>query len=483
MSGRPGGWARAQATPAERIAIARDYVRRNAVYFSKILYGLVFVPVPGLGTMATTKDLVCGYDPDYVADNEPETVAADIAHEILHVLEHHFDRLSWCKDKERANIAADLPINQMLRSAKVNGKAVWPLHETAVMPEHFGLPTGKTAEEYYRLLEKQSVEKTGKAGGQGQSKSSSNGQQAGNAPGQQAGSASGQTPSGSGAQGSQGQPGSGPGQPGQGVCHGHCGSAAGGEDHPALAGHIGKSEVEKKAMILQVEKAVKEFVAQNGRGSVPEGLVDWLAAGKQRSKKNWKAELARILRNAAGRIQSGGDDFSISRPSKRSNLRGIIRPGLIEHLPCVGFVRDSSGSMGTQQLTSAMIEATAILEALGLDEVWFADADAGVATQFQLLTVGEFKEAARKVTGRGGTDFRPAIAAAQKLSQRPELLVYFTDGDGYAPRSAPRGMVVVWCVVESYYNRRPANWGHAVLVTENPNLRLHPPLVLRDEVA
>lgn len=474
MSKGPG-WGREKATPAERIAIARNYVRQHAVYFSKVLYGLVFVPVPGLGTLSTTKNLVCGYDPDYVGRTEPEVVAADITHEIMHVLNLHFDRVASFTDRDRANIAADLAINPLIKRARgKNGLPVWHLHETAVLPEHFELPEDKTVEEYYLLLEKQ--KKQGKGAGRRQPQAG-NGQSGAE---QQSGQQPGQNQNGAGG-GAQGDPASTPG--GQGVCHGRCGSVAGGDDHPALADHPGKSEVEKKAMVMAVEKAVKEFVAQNGRGSVPAGLIEWLDAKGQRSKKNWKGELARILRNSAGRIQSGGDDFSMSRPSKRSHLRGIIRPGLIEHLPCVAFVRDSSGSMGSKQLTSALVEACAILEALGLDEVWFADADAGVTTAFELLPITKFKEQAKKVTGRGGTDFRPGIKAAQKLNPRPELLVYFTDGDGYAPRTPPRGMAVVWCVVESYYNRRPANWGHAVLVTENPDLRLEPPLELPGEVA
>ena len=47
-----------------------------------------------------------------------------------------------------------------------------------------------------------------------------------------------------------------------------------------------------------------------------------------------------------------------------------------------------------------------------------------------------------RIQGRGGTDFRPVFAYVQEQRQKKELkdlkaLIYFTDGDGIYPRSAP----------------------------------------------
>jgi predicted metal-dependent peptidase len=447
----------------DRIALARDYVRKRAPYFARVLYGLQFIAVPGLGTMATTKALVCGYDPAYVAATPPDVLAADIAHEIMHVLERHFDRLAHCTDRKRANIAADFPINTALRNALHNGKPIWPLHPTAVMPAQFGLPDGKTAEQYYDLLKKHEAAKKKAGGGQGQNTAPGDPN-----PGQGQGSSpQGQAPS--------QEQGPNQAQPGQGVGQGNCGSVAGGVDHPALAGVEGRSEIEKKAMVMQVAKAVKDHVEQHGRGSVPESLVDWLDIQNRPKKRDWRRHLGQIVRECTGRIQAGGADFSMRRPSKRSYVRGMLRPGLIENLPTVGFVLDTSGSMGQKQLAAAVGEAVAILEALGIDEVWFAEADAAVAMKFRLVAANFFRKL--QILGRGGTDFRPAFTAATKLDPPLDLLVYFTDGDGYAPLHPPRNIETVWCIVPSSYNRRPAPWGHAVLVTEDPNVKLEDPLV------
>ena len=85
---------------------------------------------------------------------------------------------------------------------------------------------------------------------------------------------------------------------------------------------------------------------------------------------------------------------------------------------------------------------------------------------------------ARDAHGRGGTSFIPAIAAASKLSPRPDLLIYCTDGDGDAPKCPPQGMSVVWAIIMGVYARAkaPAHWGHTVVVSEDPRQRRAKPL-------
>jgi len=423
------GAGRDKASPEDKLAMARDYVSKNAPYFSKILYALQFIAVPGLGTFNVTSGLVCGYDPVYVAKNTPEMIAGDIAHEILHVYHRHIDRMKECLDHDLANLAMDLPINVDLRDAMDRGKPVWHLHPTFVFPADFGLPDGLTGEAYYKLLEEK--RKTA--------------------------------------------------SPEPGVGSGRCGSVAGTADPEALAGVEGRSEVELAAIMMQVAKAVKDHAAGPGRGSMPASILDAVDIGERRSKRDWRRHLGSIVRDCTGRIQAGGDDFSLRRPSKRSYVRGMLRPGLIENQPGVGFVLDTSGSMGQEQLIASVVEAVAILEALGIDEVWFAEADAGISMKFQMVGTSFFRKL--RIAGRGGTDFRPAFAAAKKLNPPPDLLIYFTDGDGLAPAAPPRGMETVWCIVPSYCNRRPAAWGHTVLITDDPRAKLRAPMEYDEEYA
>jgi predicted metal-dependent peptidase len=109
---------------------------------------------------------------------------------------------------------------------------------------------------------------------------------------------------------------------------------------------------------------------------------------------------------------------------------------------------------------------------LGLDKVWWMDADAAVAAPPRQVSVRDLERL--PIHGGGGTDFRPAFDAAMKLRPRPDIIVYLTDGDGTAPEAAPAGVVVVWCVVPSYYNKRPAPWGHAVIMRQEGDEKEYP---------
>ena len=227
-----------------------------------------------------------------------------------------------------------------------------------------------------------------------------------------------------------------------------------------------------KVIEKKVIAAVKAHAASNGRGSIPASLRELLDAIDEPSWVRWEDELGQVLRDTTGRLQAGGQDFSLARPAKRAMMRGVVRAGMIEQLPEVAIIRDSSGSMGAPQLVAACREAYAILQALGIDEVWFTDADTAVT---EWKRVGpDFFRTLTEVTGRGGTDFVGPIASARRLHPQPDLLVYVTDGDGSAPKEAPLDLAVVWCVVPSYWNRAPAKWGHTVMISDDPKKRAAP---------
>lgn len=132
-------------------------------------------------------------------------------------------------------------------------------------------------------------------------------------------------------------------------------------------------------------------------------------------------------------------------------------------------MEDSSASQNATQLRQGRAEMVKVFKSLGIEEAWFCDIDAKVAMEPKRVRVTDINKL--PVHGRGGTDFRPGIALAQTLDPRPELLIYYTDGDGTAPEKPPKNMEVIWCIVPSAHGRRPANWGHLVLVSNDQVLR------------
>lgn len=61
--------------------------------------------------------------------------------------------------------------------------------------------------------------------------------------------------------------------------------------------------------------------------------------------------------------------------------------------------------------------------------------------------------------GRGGTDLRPPFKADLLRKHRPDLIVYFTDGNGQAPKHPPK-VPVVWCL--THKGRAPVKWGRVI---------------------
>ena len=224
-----------------------------------------------------------------------------------------------------------------------------------------------------------------------------------------------------------------------------------------------KTELEVQVVLRQAAKELLEHVSHHGRGTIPAHLVQKASLALAPPKVPWRAKLRKVLRHCAGRLRAGGSDYSKARPSKRSHLRGIVLPGLVTREPDVAFVRDTSGSMGMAQLRDAQNEAIGVMKALGLSSVWFLDADAGVG-QTRRVRMRDIPKIPR--VGGGGTDFAPALAAIRKLRPRPQLVLYFTDGDGQAPAVAPVGITVIWVIVRSYWNKAPATWGHAIFVDD-----------------
>jgi hypothetical protein len=185
----------------------------------------------------------------------------------------------------------------------------------------------------------------------------------------------------------------------------------------------------------------------------------------EKSKVRWQDELRHILKKTSGRVESGGVDFSLARPSKRSPSRGFPRPGLVQYQPEVAFILDTSGSMGDEQIQEAIKQTVAIFKSLGVDMAWFIQADCEVSVPPKKIRVREIM-GNLALKGRGGTSFDPALKALEKLRPRPDIAVYLTDGDGYVSHR-PKNIEVVWCIVPSYWGRKPnIDWGHTVLVQE-----------------
>lgn len=429
------------------LAVARSFIKREAPYYSTIIYGFIPHFVEGLGTLGVTTGMALIIDPKWYVDmkkevghikhlckDESEAVykmqAGVLVHEAGHIL-RGMDRIDNLInsgiDKDIINTGFDIPINDDLKEGG------WLLPEWACYSSTFGFKEGLTGEQYVELLlkmEKDNPKKFAAAFGKGKGKNKDGTRQ---------------------------------------VAGGRCGSCGGnglGDIEDQVDAEIGRTPAEKESIRKEALQQVRE--AAHGRGNVPSSLKQLLEDDGKKSCIPWRTRLRQVIRRTTGKIINGQTDFSIRRPSKRSYSRGIIRPGMIDCKPEVMLIEDSSGSMGAEQLLAARAEMKGIFNQLGISDAWFCDVDADVASKPQRIRLKDIST--MPVSGRGGTDFRPGIELAQTLVPRPDVLIYLTDGDGAAPRHPPKNMQVVWCIVPTRWGRRPASWGELVIVSDDQDL-------------
>jgi predicted metal-dependent peptidase len=401
-------------SPKEKLAVGRLIVREKAPYVTAALLGLVPIEMKGLGTVGVTQNGLLLWDPDAVAQWSVEEVAAALFHEVWHVLRDHHERGKAIGAEHRLfNVAGDAEINDDLRA----GGWKLPMGDKIIYPETIGAEEGLTAEEYYRHLR----DNEGSGDGHGE------------CPG-----------------------------------HGWCGSGAGHAlpDEPQGDGNgggegesqaPGRTQQEMDRMRREVARAI-QHEASKSRGTVPAGLQRWADATLTPPKIRWQDKLARFVRSAVS-WRAGAVDYKYERPSRRqygigSGIGKPILPCMRQPVPQVMVAVDTSGSMGNDELTDALRETKGILDHTGA-AVTFTACDAAI---HELKPVRCWQDAAKLLTGGGGTSFVPVFTDALPLAKpRPEILVFITDGMGDAPAAPPRGVKVIWVLVGPYA-RKPYSY-------------------------
>jgi len=134
----------------------------------------------------------------------------------------------------------------------------------------------------------------------------------------------------------------------------------------------------------------------------------------------------------------------------------------------VGIV-PGKGRMVARAKIMAVIDTSSSLED---EELSAISAELAVINRTHSVTVVECDEKIQRVypyhpiksvKGRGGTDLRPPFKADFLHKHKPDLIVYFTDGQGPAPDHPP-SVPVIWCLIPS--GKKPAPWGTEIHMQE-----------------
>ncbi|NPA66732.1 MAG: hypothetical protein GXO11_07610 [Epsilonproteobacteria bacterium] len=168
---------------------------------------------------------------------------------------------------------------------------------------------------------------------------------------------------------------------------------------------------------------------------------------------NWK----QLLRNAINTYAK--HDYVIYPASKKLLYQGVYLPSLKSETLEITIVIDSSGSIDQQLLEEFLSEVASILLIIPSYTVDFFIIDDAIRSHQTLQKGDPFPP--KYVLGGCGTDFRVIFSYLQEKHLYPNLLLYFTDLEGFFPEKKP-SFDVIW-VTKS---KKEVNFGKKIYLPE-----------------
>ncbi|MHB1515991.1 MAG: vWA domain-containing protein [Acidiferrobacteraceae bacterium] len=206
----------------------------------------------------------------------------------------------------------------------------------------------------------------------------------------------------------------------------------GGKDRPPAL-----SPEDREMLGLQWQQRMAGAAQQARQAGKLQGTLARLIDHLHEPQLPWRTVLAHYL-NSLGR-----DDYSFMRPSKREGA--AIMPSLRSAGIELFVVLDTSGSVSTTEMSDFVSEISALKGQLRARIVLHA-CDTVLATDgpwvcepWEELTLPS------NLKDGGGTSFVPPFVWAERQDRAPDVLVYFTDGQGMFPEQAP-AFPVLWLV-------------------------------------
>jgi predicted metal-dependent peptidase len=478
----------------QKLGTARLMVTEKEPYFTTAILSLIPRAMPGLGTLAVDDSMNLYYDPETVnnAWTIPE-LAAVLSHEVEHVLRDHMGRCkrlgiipeSGTVDVNDPNAAQTMTLSKIANwaeDAEINDDKIaagWKLPGDPITPtslREVATSMGKTVAEaaalfpentiwevYYQSLKRLKEEHgeedlnnamAGTNGNEDDSEEDEDGNKK-NKPrtgqgqcGRCAGRPVHQEPQPEGSSGSnkdkqQQQKPQKPGDgDGDGSGDGQPGSGGGGSTSDEVQG---RSEAEIESIRRSTAEQVRQQ-GERGRGNVPGGLLRWAEDKLGPAQIRWQDKLARCVRGSIAELE-GNTDYWYQRCSRQQGALGFgegvpILPAMFSPKPKVAVGVDTSGSMGTEDLETALRETQGVIKAVGGD-IRFLACDAAVHSNKKVKNI---KEVMGLMKGGGGTSFKPIFKAVEDLKPRdkPDVFIFITDGGGDAPMLPPKGIKVIW---------------------------------------
>ena len=374
------------------------------------------------------------YNPEYVQELRTDEAQFVLAHEALHCALSHFARRQH-RVKHRWDLACDYAINPILLADGLKSPP-----GMIMMKEYVGM----SAEEIYPLLDDNDMTETldqhlydkendPAEGGRDSSENPLDNRDKQEEPPPPKDSKSENTP-----EQSEGSKGSGQ-QPEFDE------QSQGGEPPPPPL-----SQQEAEELSVQWQQRLAGAAQQAQQAGKLSGIMKRLVEELLQPRLPWRTLLAHYMTAVAR------DDYSYTRPSSRRGDPAIF-PTLKSHQINAVVALDVSGSVNDKELRDCLSEINAIKGQVRAAVTLLA-CDSEVVEGFpRRFEPWEEATLPHDIPGGGSTDFRPVFTWTQQQDQPPDILVYFTDAQGYFPATSPN-FPVIWLVK----GKSPVPWGTRV---------------------
>ena len=374
------------------------------------------------------------YNPEYVQELRTDEAQFVLAHEALHCALSHFARRQH-RVKHRWDLACDYAINPILLADGLK-----PPPGMIMMKEYVGM----NAEEIYPLLDDNDMTETldqhlydkendPAEGGRDTSDNPLDNRDKQEEPPPPKDSKSENTPQqGEGSKGSRQQP------------EFDEQSQGGAPPPPPL------SQQEAEELSVQWQQRLAGAAQQAQQAGKLSGIMKRLVEELLQPRLPWRTLLAHYMTAVAR------DDYSYTRPSSRRGNPAIF-PTLKSHQINAVVALDVSGSVNDKELQDCLSEINAIKGQVRAAVTLLA-CDSEIVEGFpRRFEPWEEATLPQAMLGGGSTDFRPVFTWTQQQDQQPDLLVYFTDAQGFFPATPPN-FPVIWLVK----GKSPVPWGTRV---------------------
>jgi predicted metal-dependent peptidase len=406
------GYSRALQAARVRAAYQRSY-------FAPALFSLIPVATDLIDSMAVDAHWRLYYNVTWVARHTVEENATLLIHEVGHLLRDHAARKksAGITDDRRWNTAGDCEINDDLDAEGL------PLPGDPPLPRKYGLPSGDTAEVYYRQLPKAPRATARPVVGEREDTAED------------------------------------------------CGSGAHGErrfwELPADdEGDRRTPGVDRlKAELVRREVARRIDEISHYAGDVSPAWRRW-ARDTLAPKVDYLATIRHVVRRALRESTLGRHDRTYRRPHRRQACYGeFLMPSFQQPRPRPGFLIDTSSSMEESQLARAVAELAGLTRQLGYGaDVVVACCDAAVRDVRKVFSATQVE-----LYGGGGTDLDVGLRAFIDRKHDPiDLLVIVSDCHTVWAANVPPFPVITIRVGEG----APPPWGNyganRVITLEEP---------------